>query len=165
MTIAGEIDLPGKVELVDGVIIRMSPAHHPHFAMQRQLFRKLDAIFGDGIDGFIVGQELTVRLGEATVRLPDIAIFRDPGPIRGLPDRDVLLLVVEVSDTSLRDDLGAKRLTYAAAGVPAYWVVDLAARRIHRFVDSVDGDYGDETVIAFGEPLAVPGTGAAIAID
>jgi Uma2 family endonuclease len=158
-------DLPGKIELVDGVIVRMSPANYPHFAIQRQLFRKLDAIFGEGIDGFIVGQELTVRLGEATVRDPDIAIFRDPGMIDFIVDRDVLLLAVEVSDTSLREDMGPKRRTYAEAMVPEYWVVDIKNRRVHRFTGPRDGKYESEQVIAFGKALTVPGADGTITID
>ena len=129
------------------------------------MFRNLDAIFGDGIDGFIVGQELTVRLGESTVRDPDIAIFRDPGTIKGMPDHDVLLFVAEVLDTSLREDLGPKRLIYAAAAVPEYWVVDVNARLVHRFTAPKDGDYSGEEEIRFGEPLAVPGTDQTITLD
>ncbi|MHA6723499.1 Uma2 family endonuclease [Sphingomonas sp. RS2018] len=157
--------LPGKVELVDGVIVRKTSASYSHFSIQRQLFLKLHAIFGEGINGFIVGQELTVRLGEATVRDPDIAVFRDPGMISGIPDRDVLLLTAEVSKTWLREDLGPKRLTYAAAGVPEYWVVDVNARRVHRFTGPVDGDYRQEEVVAFGAPLPVPGTDETIRLD
>jgi hypothetical protein len=44
--------------------------------------------------------------------------------------RDVLLLI-EVSDTSLAYDRGRKLRAYAAAGVRELWIVDLTARRIH----------------------------------
>lgn len=158
-------NIPGKIELVDGVIVRMSPANYPHFHYERQLFLKLHAIFGEGIDGFIVGQELTVRLGEATVRDPDIAIFRDPGMIDFIVDRDVLLLTAEVSDSSLREDLGPKKRSYATALVPEYWVVDIKGQRVHRFTGPADGNYASEELIPFGAPLAVPGTDQAITID
>lgn len=157
--------LPGKIELVDGVIVRNDPARYPHFAYQRQLFCELDAIFGEGIDGFIVGQELTVRLGEATVRDPDIAIFRDPGMIDFIVDRDVLLLTVEVSDSTLREDLGPKKRTYAEAMVPEYWVVDIKAQRVHCFTGPEGSGYRTERVVRFGEPLAVPGSDRAITIE
>jgi Uma2 family endonuclease len=165
LVIANSIEFAGKVELVDGVIVRMPPPNYPHFSVQRQVFRALDAIFGNGIDGYIVGQELFVRLGEATVRGPDVSIFRDPGSITGLPDRDVLLLAVEVSDSSLRDDLGPKRLNYAAAGIMEYWVVDINNRRVHRFTGPADGDYANEEKLDFGTPLPVPGTTNSIVLD
>jgi Uma2 family endonuclease len=156
--------LPGKIELVDGVIVRMSPANYPHFTYQRQLFLKLHEIFGAGIDGFIVGQELTVRLGEATVRDPDIAIFRDPGMIDFIVDHDVLLLAVEVSDSTLREDLGPKKRTYAEAAVPEYWVVDIRAQRVHCFTGPEGSGYRMERIVPFGEPLAVPGSDETITI-
>ncbi len=158
-------EIVGKVELVDGVIVRMAPANYPHFAYQRELFIKLHEIFGTGIDGFIVGQELTVRLGEATVRDPNIAIFKEPGMIPGIVAWDVLLLAAEISDSTLRDDMGPKRLSYAQAGVPDYWVVDINGRTVHRFSRIVDGDYADDDPVAFGAPIAVPGTDRAITID
>jgi Uma2 family endonuclease len=158
-------EIVGKVELVDGVIVRMSPANYPHFSYQRQLFLALHDIFGRGIDGYVVGQELTVRLGPATVRDPDVAIFRDPGMISGIVGADAVLLAAEVSDATLRDDLGPKRLSYAAAGVPHYWVIDIAGRVVHRFSGPHDGDYLRDDPILFGEPLPVPGTDQTITID
>ena len=37
----------------------------------------------------------------------------------------ILHLVIEVSNTSLADDLGAKRLLYEDVGVGEYWVIDV----------------------------------------
>ncbi len=44
------------------------------------------------------------------------------------------LLVVEISVSSRRIDLGLKATIYAAAGVPEYWVLDVDARTlfVHR---------------------------------
>ena len=36
------------------------------------------------------------------------------------------LLVIEISETSRAVDLGRKAAIYAAAGIPEYWVLDLA---------------------------------------
>jgi Uma2 family endonuclease len=51
-----------------------------------------------------------------------------------LPD-----LVIEISDTSLADDLGAKRLQYEALRIPEYWIVDVKAIEILAFSTSTDG--------------------------
>lgn len=48
---------------------------------------------------------------------------RYPGP------RDVVLLV-DVSDTTLRFDLNTKATLYARANIQEYWVVDISGRRI-----------------------------------
>jgi Uma2 family endonuclease len=160
-------DWCGKIELVEGVIVRMSPAGYPHFGIQRQIFRKLDKIFGDGLDGWIVGQELNVDMvrPKQSVREPDVCIFRDPGAIKGLVKSDALLLAVEVADSSLREDLGPKRSCYARAGIPHYWVVDVNAQEIHVMTDPDKDDYRTKSVVPFAKSLLVPGTRRKIKIS
>jgi len=48
-------------------------------------------------------------------------------------------LVIEISDTSLADDLGAKRLQYEELGIPEYWLVNVQAMQILAFAIAVDG--------------------------
>lgn len=159
-------DFAGKIELVEGVIVRMSPALSEHFWYQRQLFKKLDSVFGDGLNGWIVGQEPTVRIGKATVRDPDIAILRPPvvGK-RTIFEAENVLLVAEVSDTSLGKDRGSKKSSYAKAMIPHYWIIDIKGRRVEVRSRPEDGKYQDDVFVAFGEPIAVPGTDESISID
>jgi Uma2 family endonuclease len=152
-------DWCGKIELVEGIITHMSPSGYPHFGYQRRIFIKLHDIFRDGLDGYIVGQELTVHMVQPkqSVRLPDVCIFRDPGAIKGIIKSDALLLAIEVADTSLREDLGPKRLSYARAGVPHYWVTDINAEVTHVMSDPHKGDYRSQDVVPFKSLLTVPG--------
>jgi Uma2 family endonuclease len=53
---------------------------------------------------------------------------RHPGP-------DALALVVEVADASLRRDRSLKRVDYADAGIPVYWIVNLAERRVEVYTE------------------------------
>ena len=48
-------------------------------------------------------------------------------------------LVIEISDTSLADDLGAKRLQYEDLGIPEYWIVNVQAVQILAFTIARDG--------------------------
>jgi Uma2 family endonuclease len=48
-------------------------------------------------------------------------------------------LVIEISDTSLADDLGAKRLQYEGLGIPEYWIVNVQAMKILAFAIALDG--------------------------
>jgi Uma2 family endonuclease len=78
------------------------------------------------------------------------------------------LLVIEVTSSSATVDRGVKARLYASAGVPEYWIVDVAQRAIevHRDPDSAQGRYrtsqtlrGDDAVAstalpALGFPVA-----------
>ncbi len=48
-------------------------------------------------------------------------------------------LVIEISDTSLPDDLGAKRLQYEELRIPEYWIVNVQAMQILAFAIALDG--------------------------
>jgi Uma2 family endonuclease len=48
-------------------------------------------------------------------------------------------LVIEISHTTLEDDLGAKRLLYEDMGIPEYWVVDVEENQIYAFTISDRG--------------------------
>jgi Uma2 family endonuclease len=52
-----------------------------------------------------------------------------------LPD-----LVIEISDTSLADDLGAKRLQYEDLGISEYWIVNVQTMQIFAFAHGHDGN-------------------------
>jgi Uma2 family endonuclease len=47
-------------------------------------------------------------------------------------------LVIEISDTSLTDDLGTKRLQYEDLGIPEYWIVNVQAMQILAFAIADD---------------------------
>ncbi len=55
------------------------------------------------------------------------------------------LLVIEVSDTTLKKDRGRKARLYARHGVRDYWVVNAQSLVTTRFADPADGRYPPET--------------------
>ena len=59
---------------------------------------------------------------------------------------DVMLLI-EVSDSSLKTDLQEKSDLYAESGVAEYWVVDVAGSRIHRMTQSDGQHYRDIEIV------------------
>jgi Uma2 family endonuclease len=60
---------------------------------------------------------------------------------RGRPTAEDVLLVIEVSESTLRFDLGKKAGLYAAAGICDYWVVDVADHSIVVHRDPAGGRY------------------------
>ena len=61
-------------------------------------------------------------------------------------------LVIEVSDTSLLDDLGMKRLQYEDLRIPEYWIVNVKAMQIVAFSIAPDGN-----IRRIQESLVLPG--------
>ena len=73
---------------------------------------------------------------------------------------DVLLLI-EISDTTLRYDRSTKLALYARAGVQRYWIVDVADRTVVVFTEPAAEGYRREVRTRPGERIALgaPGSG------
>ena len=55
---------------------------------------------------------------------PDLAVV--PGPMESYKDHPTTaLLIVEVTDTTLRFDRGQKASLYARAGIKDYWIINI----------------------------------------
>jgi Uma2 family endonuclease len=66
-------------------------------------------------------------------------LARHPGP-------EDIALVVEVADTTLQRDRTSKKRTYARAGIPVYWIVNLGDRVIEVYTQpSTSGEQPDYT--------------------
>jgi Uma2 family endonuclease len=132
-----------KVELVEGVIVRMSPSQMQHAYYRRVLTRELEAVYDRLGNSWVVYPELSLQLGPATVRDADVAVIAPFRPQRGFASPENVLLAVEVSVTTLGYDLDEKARDYARAGIRHYWVVDPAKRRIHMMTAPLDGGYAE----------------------
>lgn len=152
----------GKVELIEGEIVRMSPAHMPHWNMQRLTIMQLQSAFAPLGPEWVVGGEAPVRLGALTVRVPDVAVLRGADLTAATADRTALFMAVQIADSSLRNDLGRKLRAYATVGVPHYWVIDLKGRKVHVMAGPEASDYRLKREAPFGKPIEVPGAGATI---
>jgi Uma2 family endonuclease len=120
----GSLD-DAAVELIDGLIVEMSPkgpAHENAVAWMAE--RLMDAV-DRAAHQVRVAAALTLSDSEPE---PDLMVIaRDvPHPYHPATAR----LVVEISLSSLRRDLQQKVELYANAGIPEYWVVDLDGRRV-----------------------------------
>jgi len=145
----------GRVEIVDGVLLQMSPAWLPH----SRVHSKLNSFFDMHLAAtHLVTIDQLVLFGEYGLHAPDIAFF-DADFNERRPESSDLRMAVEIADESLGYDLGTKAGRYAAFGVPDYWVVDVSNRRllIHR-EPGPDGYGSVETLdwSAAASPLIAP---------
>ncbi|MEM6315647.1 MAG: Uma2 family endonuclease, partial [Planctomycetota bacterium] len=119
--------IPEKSELVDGQILLMPPAHHPHGFSLQMLYNRLLRCWDEPR---YIANQATHRFVGTYRPMPDLALY-DAFPDFDADTDPLPRLIVEVADSTQRYDLGDKRLRYAREGVPEYWVLDVPARRMH----------------------------------
>lgn len=127
-----------RVELLDGVLTRMSPVSPEHGSVVARLNRWLDPAGNAG--------RFEVQIEGALV-VPDRTSLPEPDLMVVSADRDpkrhptTALLVIEVALSSLLIDTRRKTALYAEARVPEYWVVDVPGRKLEVFADPRSGEY------------------------
>lgn len=150
-----------NIELVNGELERMNPPMNAHSGYQAKLSIRLAAVAPE----HLIRGEVGIDLGGDTVRACDAALLRSGVDEDRLLRPDELLLVIEIAESTLARDMGAKRIDYARAGIANYWIVDGERRVVHVFAEPVAAEYVDVKSVRFGEPLAVPGTDRTITLD
>lgn len=111
-----------RYELIDGSLEVSPSATSGHNAIARWLANILEDSNPD--DDFMVGTDQSVTVNDHNELRPDVVVHRSvhvnssPFPIT-----DAVLVVEVVSPTSALRDTETKRVLYARAGVPAYWIV------------------------------------------
>jgi len=149
---AGVLGEDDRVELLGGEIVDMAPIGSRHLACVVALTHLL--VEASGRRWFVSAQN-PVRLSGRDEPQPDLALLgRRPDPAAPTPPGpEELLLVVEVSDTTLAYDRNVKLPLYSRAGIREAWIVDLPGRRVE--VHSEPGPGGYRDVQAFGPEEAI----------
>lgn len=146
--------IDANIELDHGSLVRISPAQYPHSRILASLLYALrDSLLAAG-SPLRVHPELSINLGSATIRTPDIAVIDEPGDEPDFIDARMVRLAVEVSNGSLAYDLGQKAIDYAQIGIADYWVVDALARAVHLHTDPGPGGYARRRIVRLGEELS-----------
>ena len=153
MAEAGILSPRDRVELIDGEIVQMAPIGSYHAGCVNTLNRLFRETLGRRV---IVRVQNPVRLSERSEPEPDIALLRPradayrdahPGP-------DDVLLIVEVSHSTVEYDRDVKTPMYAEAGIPELWLVNLDEDYIDGLSDPVGAGYGAVRRYARGGRIA-----------
>lgn len=138
-----------RVELIRGLVVRMSPRTPEHDWAVTQLHeRLLLALRGRAV----VRSQAAIVAADESKPEPDIQVL-PPGDYRyAHPDR--ALLLVEVAHTSLEYDRTVKAELYAEGGVPEYWIVDLVNRVVEIRDRIANGRYARMRSFTPGETVS-----------
>ncbi|WP_169577908.1 Uma2 family endonuclease [Salisaeta longa] len=153
---AGILTEDSRVELLDGRIVAMSPIGSKHLHCVNRL-NELFArrLYHSGAPLARISVQNPVRLTPHSEPEPDLVLLRPDAPQDRTPIPDDVLLLIEVADTSADFDRTEKRPRYAAAGIPEYWLVDLAAETVEVARGPEAGRYTTITRATRGDTLAV----------
>jgi Uma2 family endonuclease len=102
--------------------------------------------------------QLPIFLNETNAPEPDIVVaIGTPNDIGTHPRPADIELIVEVSDTSLRSDRTTKQRLLAAAGIPAYWIVNLrnSTVEIYQNPDPEAGTYQNKSTFTEADSAPV----------
>ena len=131
--------------------------HDPHVELLEVLARALD-------DSLAVRPGLPFAASPYSEPEPDLAVVRDDPSSLAHPTE--VLLLIEVSNTSLRYDRTAKLVAYAKALVPEYWVVDVNAMTVEVFTEPKGKRFLRSQLLRDGDvlrPTLLPGIAIAVA--
>lgn len=154
MAEAGILSEDDRLELIEGRIITMAPIGSRHAAC----VKRLTSLFSNQIgDVAILSVQDPIQLDEYSEPLPDLALLRprDDFYAQRHPIPADVLLLVEVSDTSLEYDRDVKVPSYVGAGIPEVWLVNLPENLIEVYTRPVSGVYQDISQLRPGEVIAV----------
>jgi Uma2 family endonuclease len=163
MAEAGILTEDDRVELIDGEIFDMTPIGSPHAGKTNRLNRLFARAAADGL--VAVSVQSPLRLDAFNEPQPDLLLLRprETDYQDRHPSAADVLLLIEVSESSLAYDRGTKLALYARFGVPEVWIVDLFAAAIEVYREPKDGAYAVRERRTSGTfaPALLPG----VAID
>lgn len=150
---AGVIAEDDRVELLEGEIVEMSPIGPSHSACIDRLNQLLQRLVGDST---IVRVQSPVVLSEYSAPQPDLTLLqpRHDFYASGHPEPEDILLLIEVSETSLTYDRAVKLPLYAQAGIPEVWIVALLPQVIEVYRSPGENGYGETLTLHRGDSLS-----------
>ena len=142
-----------RTELIDGEIIEMAPMGMQHEANVDDGTRILVRAVGDRA---IVRVQGSLTVDEGNRPQPDLMLLKlRDGGYRDRPAGPTdVLLIIEVSDSTLANDRGAKLTRYAQADIPEVWIENIPDRVIEAYRNPVDGEYTESRTYRPGETIS-----------
>jgi Uma2 family endonuclease len=146
---------PERYELIDGEVVDKVGQNALHGTCVVRATLWLTGVFG--VDFVLSQTTIEVALADQATNRPEpdvVALRRPAASYIPVPPGTDVLLVIEVADSTLSTDLGAKAGLYARAGIPEYWILDVQSRRLVVHRNAADGSYLSVTSLSEDQMVA-----------
>jgi Uma2 family endonuclease len=159
MSDLGILDPNQRTELIAGQIVLMTAKGTPHVLTVRLLATVLENLLTE--QSVFVSTQDPIRLDNFSEPEPDLAIVK--GTILNYAEQhpvpENIYLVIEVADSTLKQDCQVKDKLYARSSIAEYWVIDIKNRQVHIFRDPTSTGYTSQLILTETHsisPLAFP---------
>jgi Uma2 family endonuclease len=159
MIAAGIFNEDDRVELLEGVIVEISPKGKKHAASTDRVASHFIRLLGGRV---IVRNQNPILLNDQSEPEPDLALvapekheyaFRHPTP-------EDIYLILEVADTTLAYDRHSKGLSYARSGITQYLILNVNEMEIEDYREPSEDGYRSKQTYRAGQRfdlVAFPG--------
>lgn len=150
---SGSLNEPKKVELIDGLMVTKMAKSAEHGFSTKEALKALERLLPLG---WTARKEEPVRIPDYDEPEPDIAIVRgsDADYRHRIPDVPDVGQLVEVSRTDVAADRQQGNV-YGRAGIPVYWIVNLADRQVEVYANPGPTGYASRKDFVSGQHLPV----------
>ena len=152
MVEAGILQPKERVELIEGEILVIPPMEYPHSSGIMRHNRVLGRL---AVERFAILVQAPLPLGGNSAPEPDRALwkYREDDYAGCFPSPEDVLLVIEVSDSSLTYDRDVKAHIYGRAGIPETWVLNLPGDCLERFTEPGPEGYTQHITLRQGDKV------------
>ena len=148
-----------QIELIRGEIIEMAPKRTPHSVCNSTLFGELYRLLYEQAN--VRGQE-PITLPSNSEPEPDVVIAKKKSDnyLSAHPTVEDIVLIIEISDSTLQYDRETKLSLYAEAGINHYWIINLVDSCLevysNPFSDKGKFNYRNKQISLSDENIKIP---------
>ena len=151
---AGVLDPDVRLELIDGLILKMAPSSRAYANRVSDIVRALNQKIPLDIEASI---QSTIRLNDWTAPAPDIALLTPEASLDevNLPRPADILLIAEVSASTPGTAPRDKVTRYAQSGIPELWILVMTDDEIEVCRQPTPSGYADVRRLGRGDTLTI----------
>jgi len=153
MTEAGILPEESGWEIIDGYLIDKMSIGSKHASTVKKLNRKLTKLFDE--QEAVVSVQDPIHINEFNEPEPDIALLkpREDFYAERHPLPEDVLLLIEVSSSTIEYDREIKKTLYAEAGIVEFWIVNLPDETVECYSQPKNGNYRLARILEKGETV------------